>query len=121
MQYKRSKGYRCIKADTPEEFEKAVNEVLIEHPSAEMKIDTLIPLMCHAWFNVDRYIAENKAEKYELKGEVHYCIECPYLDRPLRSNKSQKRFPCQYAEYGISMTDSRCCDKFYEWMERNGK
>lgn len=118
MKWVRSKGYRCITAPTPEEFERKVNETLREHPTADMQIDTQIPLLCHAWFETEVLKAECKADEYELKGDKHYCIECPYLDRPHNSNKRQKRFPCQYADYGLTFTDALACDRFYEWMEK---
>jgi len=118
MRIIRSKRYKCIQGDTPEQFEEAVNAVLEEFPSAELTIDTLVPYLCHAWIRVERQIPETISEEHELAGDVHYCIECPYLDRPKNSRKNQKRFPCPYADYGITMTDSMCCDKFYEFMER---
>ena len=113
-----SKRYRCIHASAPEEFEIRINAVLQEHPMAKCEIDQLLPYTCHAWFNVTVNIPESLADEYELKGDVHYCIECPFLDRPRNSNKNQKRFPCQYADYGMSLTDARCCDRYYEWKER---
>lgn len=118
MRYIRSKQYKCIKGDGPEDFETAVNAVLEKFPSAELIIDTLVPYLCHAWIRVERQIPETKAEEHELAGDAHYCIECPYLDRPTNSRKNQKRFPCKHADYGLTMTDSLCCDKYYEWAER---
>lgn len=117
MKWMRSKQYRCIHESTPEEFERHINEVLIKYPSAKMEIDGQIPLLCHAWIDAEVNIPECKADEYELARDVHYCIECPYLDRPQNSNKRQKRFPCQFANYGITTTDSRACDKFYNWYE----
>lgn len=121
MKYVKSKRYRCIQGESAADFEAAINAVLTEHPNADMRIDTLIPFLCHAWYTAEVNVAETKAEEYELRGEGHYCIECPYLDRPLRSNKAQKTFPCQYANYGMTRTDSLCCDRFYEWMERSSE
>ena len=118
MKWKRSKRYQCIKADSAEEFEQAVNNVLDEYPDAEMTIDVLVPFLCHAWIKCERLIPETKADEYELKGEKHYCIECPYIDRPANSNRNQKKFPCEYADYGITRTNMPCCDKFYEWYEK---
>ena len=118
MKWRRSKGYRCVKASTPEEFEEKINAVLRQYPGAKMDIDIHIPLLCHVWYDTDVLTPECKADEYELKGDIHYCIECPYLDRPRNSNKNQKKFPCQYANWGISATDSRCCDKFYDWYEQ---
>lgn len=118
MKYVKSKEYRCIHGDTPEEFQDEVNKVLAKYPTAEMKIDTLVPYLCHAWIRVEKLIPETKADEYELNCDVHYCIECPFLDRPAKSNKNQKRFPCEHAEWGITATDSVCCDKFYDWYEK---
>lgn len=118
MKWKRSKQYRCIKGTDAEDFQDKVNAVLEEHPSAEMTIDGIVPYLCHAWIDCERLIPETKADEYELKGEKHYCIECPYLDRPQNSNKRQKRFPCEHAKHGIAFTDELACDKFYEWYER---
>lgn len=120
MRIVKSKRYRCIRGNDAEDFEAAVNAVLEEHPYAEVKIDTLIPFMAHAWINCNREVPETKAEEHELAGDVHYCIECPFLERPQNSKKQQKRFPCRYATYGITMTDCQCCDKYYETIERKG-
>lgn len=118
MRYEKRKGYKCIQGTGAEDFEARVNAVLTDYPSADLKIDALVPFVCHAFFFVEKAVPECKAEEYEVKGEVHYCIECPHIDRPKTSNRNQKRFPCPFANYGMTMTDTRCCDKYYEFLEK---
>ena len=113
-----SKRYRCIHASCPEEFEILINEILMEHPKADCNIDHLLPYTCHVWYSVTVNVPETLADKYELRGDMHYCIECPHIDRPRNSNKNQKTFPCQYANYGMTRTDSPCCDRYYEILEK---
>lgn len=126
MKIIKSKMYRCIKGETPEEFEAAINAIVEKHPAAEFKIDGLVPYLCHVWIRVEKQIPETKAEEYEARGDVHYCLECPYIDRPNKSNPQQKRFPCMAKidageDYPFTRTDSQCCDKYYEYEEQKKK
>lgn len=114
----KTKRYRCVKGDGPEDFEAKVNAVLENNQLIEAKIDGIVPYVCHIWVSAEKQLPETVAEEHELAGEYHYCIECRHLDRPTNSKKCQKIFPCRYAEYGVTKTDCTVCSRFYEDGQR---
>lgn len=53
---------------------------------------------------------ENIQEEYELRGEVYYCCDCPYLERV--DDRRVKKLSCMLSPF--TRLDSRACLKFYQ-------
>lgn len=118
MKQKRKFKHLTIKADTPEEFDRKINEAFDEAEDVELKTHDTVPLL--AYLKCTYYIEEPEdlADEYELRGIVHTCEECPHLDTSRRNNSRQKKLPCKYAKYGVTYTTSRACNRFYEELEK---
>lgn len=68
---------------------------------------------CYLIVTISELVPENLKDEYEMRGDVHYCHECPYL-APQRDMR-QKYTNCIC---GRTTTTSEACLKFYQEMER---
>lgn len=110
-----------VKAETPEEFDRRINTIMEEASDVELKTHDVVPYL--AYIRCTYYILEPEdiCDEYELKGEVHYCSECKYLDLSKKRNSRQLIYPCPYSKYGKVYSTSRACAIFYEEMEEEHK
>ena len=60
-----------------------------------------------------RIIPETTKDEYELRGEEHSCIECPYYERP--TDGRVKNTKCHMVGL-LRCGGDDCCEKFYEWL-----
>lgn len=56
-------------------------------------------------------LPETLADEFELGGEVHRCIECPFYVRPTDGRVKYTR--CEITP-GLHNRNSCCCDAFYD-------
>ena len=68
---------------------------------------------CYQMVTTTEYEPENLKDEYELRGDTHYCHECPYLEP--QKDMRQKYTNCIC---GRTTPTSECCLKFYQEMER---
>lgn len=55
---------------------------------------------------------EKIADRYELANLESHCADCPIMQaNKLKGNT--KTCACQFAKYGRSRLDSKCCDTYY--------
>ena len=61
-------------------------------------------------------IPEGLKEEYEMAGEKHICIQCPFYVRPTDGRVKNTRCPLHNRLVDRS---TACCDEFYKKLERN--
>ena len=114
----RRKIHKTIKTETPEEFDRQINEILGNEPSAEITVHQVVPFLAYCTYTYYDYEPENIIDVYELKGQVFRCGDCPNLDKT-GGLWNQKTFPCR--KHGRkTMTDSRACEWFYQEYDEKG-
>lgn len=65
-----------------------------------------------------RQIAEDARDEYNLAGEFHRCIECPFFVRP--TDGRVKNVRCKHRGCGVTgngvltTADTQCCEWLYE-------
>lgn len=64
-------------------------------------------------YEVTKEIPENLKDEYELRGEKHHCIECPFYDRP--TDGRRKYTHCKLREC-LSCGADNCCEEFYDLL-----
>lgn len=110
----RRKVLKTIKAETPEEFDRQVNEILSVEDDADLQIHQNIPLLAYCTYTHYELIPETLSDKYELRGEAHNCKECPFCNTE-GALWNQKKAYCETHERTTYIT-SRCCEWFYEQL-----
>lgn len=115
MKVKIRRAFSCIQEENGPRFQEEMNKILGEHLNVKITYPPAPPFTAYLEYQIEEHVPETIAEEYEVAGAMHRCKECPHLERT--SDARRKRFPCQYATYGISSIDMPCCDRFYEELE----
>ena len=68
---------------------------------------------CYLLITETVYEPQDLKDEYELRGDLHYCSECPYLD-PMKDMR-QKYTSCLC---GRTTPASAACLRFYQELER---
>lgn len=114
----RRKIHKTIKTETPEEFDRQLNEILTKEREPEFTIHQVVPFLAYCTYTYYEYEPECIEDEYELRGVRFYCEDCPYLDKT-GGLWNQKTFPCR--KYGRNtLVDSRACTWYYEEYDRKG-
>ena len=119
MLYRKLQELKVIEAETGDEFEARVNEVLreLQKEGAEYEIQFNMSRGHCAYITAQRNgsIPENAADRHLLAGDTHRCVECPMWVHPTRGNVKNTR--CEIVR-GIRSANSPCCDWLYEMLDR---
>lgn len=115
------KQFAFIREDSPEEFEKKVNEKMEELRNGRPEIKTRLDghtMMAEISYTKSVCIPESLADAYELQNIRFTCQDCPMFE-PIKNrdgspNLRVKYGDCKYSEYGRTYKDSRCCDTLYK-------
>lgn len=67
-------------------------------------------------YETEEQIPESAKDRAELEGIRLTCADCPYMEDD--GDKRKRRFPCQFAEFGWTRSDTAACDKFYRDLMR---
>lgn len=117
MIYTSGKRTRIIVASTAEEFERKLNKELEElerkRTKYELQFNHAMGFCAYIVAEFSREIPENIAEEFQIAGERHTCLECPYWQHPTKGNVKYTR--CEKTP-GIHGAQSPCCDAFYEML-----
>lgn len=122
MKYLTKQQIRVITGTSAEDFQERFNGLMSElsekRIKPEVQFNMAMGFCAYVTYTENVTIAENLAEEYELKGEVHFCSECPFFNPP--EDKRIKNCPCAYKgtyrETGRPMKTSaneKVCDYFY--------
>lgn len=121
MIYQGGKRTKIIAATTAEEFEQRLNSELEKLDRSKTKYELIFnQTMGFCAYIVAEHrvlIPESVQDEFELAGEKHTCIECPYWVHPTKGNVKYTRCPISEGLHGAK---SPCCEKFYE-MLANGE
>ena len=120
------KQFEVIREKSPEAFTEKLNKKMYElrHNFPEVKItEADCSLIAQISYVETERSAEDLADVYEMQNVRFTCQDCPMfkpiLNKDGTPNLRVKYGKCQYAEYGRTYKDSRCCDMLYALL-RNG-
>ena len=115
MLYQKSELVKTISASNADEFDEKLNKTLREFGRKGIQYELrLAPELGFTAFVVYRQTflkPENIADEFELGGERHTCIECPFYVRPTDGRVKLTR--CDVTP-GIHRATTPCCEAFYE-------
>lgn len=115
MLYQRGKQIKVVSENSAETFMEKLNRELDELNRKGIKYDLQTsPATGFTAFIVYeecKKIPETLADEFELGGEMHKCIECPFFVRS--SDGRSKHGRCTQHE-GVYRIDTWCCDTFYQ-------
>ena len=115
MLYQTGENIKTVSANTADEFDTKLDKVLNEFKKKgiryKLEIAPQLGFTVFVRYEESYRVAETIADEFELGGEIHKCIECPFFVRP--TDGRQKYTRCEI-EPGIHRADSCCCDTFYE-------
>lgn len=111
--------YKVISTNDAFEFETRLNSFLksLDEKGIEYEVQTnpTAGLLAFIIYRESIVIPEGLKEEYELAGERHYCIECPFYVRPTDGRVKNTR--CGLSGK-LTRRDDSCCDDFYKKMEK---
>ena len=111
--------YKVISSTDAFEFESRLNGFLqgldAQGIQYEVQTNPTAGLLAFVIYKERVNIPEDTKEEYEMAGERHYCIECPFYDRPTDGRIKYTR--CKLSNK-LTRRDSSCCDDFYKKMEK---
>lgn len=116
MREVKRKKVRVIDGTSAADFENALNAVLREIKEPEIMFDTNRPLLAYVTYDEYEMIPESVRDAYEMRGETHYCGQCPYF-RPSQ-DKRIKHVTCELGER--TRVDRCACELFYKLLN-NGE
>ena len=111
--------YKVIKSEDAFEFESRLNGFLqsLDNSGIEYEVQTnpTAGLLAFVAYKVRVQIPEGLKDEYEMAGEKHVCIQCPFYVRPTDGRVKNTRCPIHDR---LVDRNSACCDMFYEKLER---
>lgn len=117
MMYQGGKRTKIIAASTPDEFEQKLNNELqkldLSRQKYELQFNHSMGYCAYIVIDQMTQIPETIAEEFELAGERHTCVECPYWVHPTKGNVKYTHCPITA---GIHGAKSPCCEQFYEML-----
>ena len=115
MLYNTNELVKTVSANNAEDFDEKLNKTLREFGKKGIRYELrLAPELGFTAFIVYKETfttPESIADEFQLGGEVHHCIECPYFVLPTDGRMKHSR--CSLTQ-GVHRVDSVCCDAFYE-------
>ena len=103
-----------IHGKDPEDFDRKVNEILMNHSDVKIEREPQVAMMCYMTFTDMVEIPETLREEYLLAGSSLECRDCPML-RKSEDKRRKKHFcPVKQATVRLNM---KCCEEFYEKVE----
>ena len=117
MQYTNGKRVRIIAAAGAEEFQEKLNKELeaLDKSKAKYELTFNREVGYCAYLVIEKVnlIPETVADEFELAGESHNCLECPFWQHPTKGNVKYTR--CEITP-GLHGAKSPACDRFYELL-----
>lgn len=114
MRYVKQYYQETVKEKDPAIFDAKVNEIYRKAYAGgkdpEVKFIDGLGLCASIRYFVSEQIPESIRDEYELRGEKHYCCECPYFVLP--EDRRIRRVLCE--RKNRTDASSGACDIFYE-------
>ena len=115
MLYHNGKQVKVICGQNAFDFESKLNSTLSTFNEQgiryELQLNPTAGLIAYIIYENNTRVPETMRDQFELVGESHTCIECPYFVRPTDGRRKYTR--CSKIE-GLTSATSRCCDCFYD-------
>ena len=115
MLIQKSELVKTISANNAEDFDTKLNSKLQElgRKGIQYTLELAPQLGFTAFIRYKEtfHVPETIADEFELGGETHRCIECPFYVRPTDGRVKYTR--CSVTP-GLHSRDSYCCDAFYQ-------
>lgn len=115
MTVKRGQRVEIVSGISASDFQENLNKTLQRFDTQGIKYDMQLSpqtgFVAYIVYENVMQIAETIKDEFEMRGEKHACIECPYYTRPIDGRVKYTR--CRNGK-GICRKDSDCCNDFYE-------
>ena len=119
MLIRRSKKVKTITATNAFDFDTALNAFTDgldrQGIAYTLSVSPSAGLLAFVEYEVETKVPQNAKDEYELLGESHKCIECPFYVRPTDGRVKYTKCPITNK---LTDADSWCCDSFYERLKR---
>lgn len=117
MTIQRGKQVKIVSAANAEDFETKLNATLrslnAKGIKYELQMSLEAGLIAYVIYEEQKYIPETIKDEFELGGEKHICLECPYYQMPADGRVKYTR--CNLNNQ-ICRKNSDCCEQFYELL-----
>lgn len=113
MLYRTNEKVKTVCARTAESFDDQMELVLNDFITKGIKYTLEFPqqvFTCYIRYEVPYKVPESTKDKFEIGGEIHKCVECPYFIPP--QDGRVKHGECKLNQ-GLYRRDSHCCEAFY--------
>lgn len=115
MLTRETKHIEVVAANSAEQFQHDLNKLFLSLAERgvkyELQTDVSKGFIAYVIYTVSAQVPETIGEQFEMGGEKHTCLECPYFVRPVDGRRKYTR--CPLNNY-ITSGDKSCCDGFYE-------
>ena len=117
MMYQGGTRASIVAASTADEFEAKLNKMFESLDRQRIKYEVKFPeglgFCAYIVKEHKMILPETIADEFELAGERHTCVDCPYWQHPTDGRVKYTR--CEVTP-GIHGAKSPCCDAFYEML-----
>lgn len=117
MTIQRGKQVKIVSGTSAADFEAKLNGELntlnIKGIKYDMQLSPQTGFVAYIVYEEELRIADTIKDEFEMLGETHTCIECPFYTRPIDGRVKYTR--CDLGK-GICRRDTSCCESFYEGL-----
>ena len=114
-----TKKYKVISSQDAFDFESKLNSfcesLTAQGIEYDVQTDPTAGLLAFVIYKKRVDIPEDTKEEYEMAGERHVCIQCPFYVRPDDGRVKYTRCPVTGK---LTHRDSACCDDFYKKLDK---
>ena len=114
MKFKYGQRIKVIESQSAAEFESEVNSALDRFDRSATSYELMLPSDKFRAFIVAQTphkVYETIKEEFEEGGEIHYCVECPFFDKPTNGNRKYTK--CKY-DGRVCRAKKTACEYFYD-------
>lgn len=119
MLTKTGEKVKTIVGETAFDFDSKLNSFTdkLDAKGIRYKLDLSVSAGLIAFVIYEKQITlpECVKDEYELAGEKHNCIECPFYVRPTDGRVKNTRCP---KTEKLRRANDPCCEDFYKWLDR---
>lgn len=99
-------------ATSADGFEKAINEILDKADDPEITFDTNRPFLAYVKYTEIVSVPDCLRDAYEMRGDYHFCEECPYFIEPTDGRRKYER--CEVGE--PCKVGKPACNLYYKML-----
>lgn len=118
MLERQCKRVKTIKSDDAFDFDSRLNSFIkaldAKGITYDVQVNPTAGLLAFVTYMETVRVAEDIREEYELAGERHFCVECPFY--VASADRRVKNTRC--ANGKLASKDRPCCDTFYELLDK---